>query len=87
MLIIDAPFFFYFTNILLNLSSFFFFYLFIEETEGREKDKNKEKELLSQDRWQLVYQTLQPFLRPYGDSKEGRLDFYHRALSKAVRKR
>ncbi|CAG5132430.1 unnamed protein product [Candidula unifasciata] len=58
-----------------------------EETEGREKDKNKEKELLSQDRWQLVYQTLQPFLRPYGDSKEGRLDFYHRALSKAVRKR
>ncbi|KAI8786853.1 telomerase protein component 1 [Biomphalaria glabrata] len=58
-----------------------------EETEGREKDSNKEKGMLNEEKWKTVYQTLQPFLRPYGDSREGRLDFYHRALSKAVRKR
>ncbi|XP_059178256.1 TPR repeat-containing protein DDB_G0287407-like isoform X2 [Physella acuta] len=58
-----------------------------EEKEGREKDSKKEKGVLSEERWQLVLHTLQPFLRPYGDSREGRLDFYHRALSKAVRKR
>ncbi|CAL1546769.1 unnamed protein product [Lymnaea stagnalis] len=58
-----------------------------EETEGREKDCYKEKGMLSEERWQLVFQTLQPFLRPYGDCREGRLDFYHRALSKAVRRR
>ena len=38
-------------------------------------------------KWNRVFGLLQPYLRPYGDSREGRLDFYHRALSKAVRKR
>ncbi|KAH9495183.1 hypothetical protein Btru_018582, partial [Bulinus truncatus] len=58
-----------------------------EATEGREKDSCKEKGILNEEKWQTIYHTLQPFLRPYGDSREGRLDFYHRALSKAVRKR
>ena len=38
-------------------------------------------------RWSEVYRALKPFLRPFGDSGEGRLDFYHRSLSKAVRKK
>ena len=36
-------------------------------------------------KWAAVYRRLRPFLRPFGDSGEGRLDFYHRSLSKAVR--
>ncbi|XP_077982009.1 telomerase protein component 1-like [Glandiceps talaboti] len=36
-------------------------------------------------KWAAVYRALKPFLRPFGDSGEGRLDFYHRSLSKAVR--
>ena len=47
----------------------------------------RKKDHLSDEVWKAAYQILQPFLRPYGDSREGRLDFYHRALSKAVRKR
>ncbi|GFO48089.1 telomerase protein component 1 [Plakobranchus ocellatus] len=58
-----------------------------EETEEAEKDMLKKKDHLSDEVWKATYQILQPFLRPYGDSREGRLDFYHRALSKAVRKR
>ena len=38
-------------------------------------------------KWSGVYRALKPFLRPFGDSGEGRLDFYHRSLSKAVRKK
>ncbi|KAI8507535.1 Telomerase protein component 1 [Branchiostoma belcheri] len=38
-------------------------------------------------RWAGVYRALKPFLRPFGDSGEGRLDFYHRSLSKAVRRK
>ena len=33
----------------------------------------------------MVYLGLKPFLRPSGGSGEGRLDFYHRTISKAVR--
>ncbi|RUS71321.1 hypothetical protein EGW08_020918 [Elysia chlorotica] len=58
-----------------------------EETEKAEKDMLRKKDHLSDEAWESAYQILQPFLRPYGDSREGRLDFYHRALSKAVRKR
>ena len=61
--------------------------LLTEETEKAEKDMLRKKEHLSDEAWKAAYEILQPFLRPYGDSREGRLDFYHRALSKAVRKR
>ncbi|EDV28707.1 Telomerase protein component 1 [Trichoplax sp. H2] len=37
--------------------------------------------------WAIIYRSLRPYLRPCGDSGEGRLDFYHRSVSKAVRKR
>ena len=37
--------------------------------------------------WAVIYRNLKPLLRPCGDLGEGRLDFYHRSLSKAVRKR
>ena len=38
-------------------------------------------------KWADVYRALKPFVRPFGESGEGRLDFYHRSLSKAVRKK
>ncbi len=38
-------------------------------------------------KWSEVYRALKPFIRPFGDSGEGRLDFYHRSLSKAIRKK
>ncbi len=50
-------------------------------------DQGKEKiiEHLPAFKWAEVYRALKPFLRPFGDSGEGRLDFYHRSLSKSVR--
>ncbi len=36
--------------------------------------------------WVTAYRQLKPFLRPYGGIGEGRLNFYHKMLSKAVRK-
>ncbi|XP_036368972.1 nephrocystin-3 [Octopus sinensis] len=57
-----------------------------EEKESSEKESTKHCQSLPEEKWQEVYSTLKPFLRPYGDSKEGRIDFYHRAVSKAVRK-
>lgn len=57
-----------------------------EEKESSEKESNKQCQHLPEEEWQSVYNILKPFLRPYGDSKEGRIDFYHRAVSKAVRK-
>ena len=50
-------------------------------------DKGSEKSScqLSAYKWAEVYRGLRTFLRPFGDSGEGRLDFYHRSLSKAVR--
>ena len=35
--------------------------------------------------WVMAYRQLKPFLRPYGSIGEGRLNFYHRTLSEAVR--
>ena len=59
-----------------------------EEKEAQEKEsKQKKREMLSERKWQWIFTRLQPYLRPYGESKEGRLDFHHRAVSKAVRKR
>ena len=37
--------------------------------------------------WAVVFRHLRPFLRPFGSSDEGRLDFYHRSFSKAVRRK
>ncbi|XP_052774111.1 TPR repeat-containing protein DDB_G0287407-like [Mya arenaria] len=42
---------------------------------------------LSEGKWSRVFSTLRPYLRPYGDSHSGRIDFYHTTLSKAVRQR
>ncbi|XP_033737542.1 LOW QUALITY PROTEIN: nephrocystin-3-like [Pecten maximus] len=58
-----------------------------EEKESSEKESAKSVGPLPDKKWTKVFSTLQPFLRPYGDNREGRLDFYHRALSKAVIKR
>ncbi|XP_071785038.1 telomerase protein component 1-like isoform X1 [Asterias amurensis] len=54
------------------------------EGESREK-KFSDIGPLSAHKWARVFRALKPFLRPFGDSGEGRLDFYHRSLSKAVR--
>lgn len=35
--------------------------------------------------WGFLYVGLRPFLRPSGSSAEGRLDFYHRSISKVIR--
>ncbi|XP_064625868.1 TPR repeat-containing protein DDB_G0287407-like [Lineus longissimus] len=62
-----------------------------EETEKAEKESSEKKgqkdRILSEEKWSAVNSTLKAFLRPYGDSSEGRIDFFHRAISKAVRKR
>ncbi|XP_071952526.1 telomerase protein component 1-like [Antedon mediterranea] len=62
------------------------------EEESESKDGGREKKTkdigpLPAAKWAVVFRALKPFLRPFGDSGEGRLDFYHRALSKAVRKK
>ena len=51
------------------------------------KGKRKEKKFLPAAKWALVYRALKPLLRPCGDLGEGRLDFYHRSISKAVRRK
>ena len=56
------------------------------DDSGREK-ASKDVGQLPAYKWAEVYRALRPFLRPFGDSREGRLDFYHRSLSKAVRKK
>lgn len=59
-----------------------------EEKETQEKEtKQKKQELLPERKWQWIFSRLQSYLRPYGESREGRLDFHHQSLSKAVRKR
>ncbi len=37
--------------------------------------------------WSRLYRSLSAFLRPPGESGEGMLDFFHRQLAKAVRRR
>ena len=56
-----------------------------KKATGR-KQKN-EKKFLPAVKWALVYRALKPLLRPCGDLGEGRLDFYHRSISKAVRRK
>ena len=51
------------------------------------KKKRKEKKFVAAAKWALVYRALKPLLRPCGDLGEGRLDFYHRSISKAVRRK
>ncbi|XP_074662841.1 TPR repeat-containing protein DDB_G0287407-like [Tubulanus polymorphus] len=55
--------------------------------DSKRKEKQLYKEQLSAFKWATVYRALRKFLRPFGNSGEGRLDFYHRSLSKAVRKK
>ncbi|PVD30644.1 hypothetical protein C0Q70_09917 [Pomacea canaliculata] len=43
------------------------------------------KERLPMAVWGFLYVGLRPFLRPSGSSGEGRLDFYHRSISKVIR--
>ena len=62
-----------------------------------DKDENKNKTQKKKNRkqitflpareWAIIYRNLKPLLRPCGDLGEGRLDFYHRSLSKAVRRK
>ena len=56
----------------------------ISDDSSREKSR-KDIGSLPFYKWAEVYRALRLFLRPFGDSGEGRLDFYHRSLSKAVR--
>ena len=59
-----------------------------DEKESSEKEgKGKKTSQLSAEKWNTVYKALQPFIRPYGEAKEGKLYFYHRILSKGVRQR
>ena len=58
----------------------------VADDSGKE-NKKKDLQRLPAYKWAEVYRALKPFLRPFGDSGEGRLDFYHRSLSKAVRKK
>lgn len=66
-----------------------------KEEDGKEdkaaasgtKGRRKEKKFVPAAKWALVYRALKPLLRPCGDLGEGRLDFYHRSISKAVRRK
>ncbi|XP_073234620.1 TPR repeat-containing protein DDB_G0287407-like isoform X1 [Porites lutea] len=58
-----------------------------KKTVGGTKKKRKEKKFVPAAKWALVYRALKPLLRPCGDLGEGRLDFYHRSISKAVRRK
>ncbi|XP_048581022.1 TPR repeat-containing protein DDB_G0287407 isoform X2 [Nematostella vectensis] len=58
-----------------------------DKKDGRVENKKKVKTFLPAAKWALVYRALKPLLRPCGDLGEGRLDFYHRSISKAVRRK
>ncbi|XP_071494027.1 telomerase protein component 1-like [Diadema antillarum] len=62
---------------------------FFHGSEKKDKREKKESDIgpLSAHKWSRVFRGLKPFLRPFGESGEGRLDFYHRSLSKAVRRK
>ena len=51
------------------------------------KRRGKQINFLPAREWAIIYRNLKPLLRPCGDLGEGRLDFYHRSLSKAARRR
>lgn len=58
-----------------------------EEKKAAQNVKRREVKFLPAAKWALVYRALKPLLRPCGDLGEGRLDFYHRSTSKAVRRK
>lgn len=58
-----------------------------KETDRKEREKGKKVNFLPAREWAIIYRNLKRLLRPCGDLGEGRLDFYHRSLSKAVRKK
>ena len=67
---------------------------YVVKNKDEEKDSNKNKKskrkqikFLPAREWAIIYRNLKPLLRPCGDLGEGRLDFYHRSLSKAVRQK
>ena len=72
-------------------------YVVKDDGEGKSTDENKnEKKRVTKRKkivslpardWAIIYRNLKPLLRPCGDLGEGRLDFYHRSLSKAVRRK
>ena len=66
-------------NIIILFVSFSSFYA--------ERAKGKQVNFLPARDWAIIYRNLKPLLRPCGDLGEGRLDFYHRSLSKAARRR
>merc|ERR1740124_89182 len=53
----------------------------------KKRAKGKQVKFLPARDWAIIYRNLKQLLRPCGDLGEGRLDFYHRSLSKAVRKK
>lgn len=65
-----------------------------EEKEGDENGHEENRaihrrkiQLLPAREWAIIYRNLKQLLRPCGELGEGRLDFYHRSLSKAVRQK
>ena len=64
--------------------------ILMKGSDSKSKDRGRAKirgDPLPAVKWSAVYRALRPFLRPFGDSGEGRLDFYHRSLSKSVRQK
>ncbi len=61
--------------------------LLIFSDDSKKENSKKDAGFLPMFKWSDVYRALKPFIRPFGDSGEGRLDFYHRSLSKAIRKK
>ena len=69
----------------------------VKDDDDKDTDKNKSDKKRVKNRkkivflpareWAIIYRNLKPLLRPCGDLGEGRLDFYHRSLSKAVRRK
>ena len=61
----------------------------MDETGNNERRPKHRKQIkfLPAREWAIIYRNLKQLLRPCGDLGEGRLDFYHRSLSKAVRRK
>ena len=64
----------------------------VKDKNDKDENKNKRKkgkqiQFLPAREWAIIYRNLKQLLRPCGDLGEGRLDFYHRSLSKAVRRK
>ncbi|XP_066932772.1 LOW QUALITY PROTEIN: TPR repeat-containing protein DDB_G0287407-like [Clytia hemisphaerica] len=57
-----------------------------EEGDENEKVKPGCKKTIPARDWAIIYRNIKQLLRPCGNLGDGRLDFYHRSLSKAVRK-